>query len=101
MTNIKTILSLDEKTLEELLAINPTEIYQEQFDALKAHGIDILKHVLNYLEKDDYNAICRMLYHPGDGISFINFIFSEKDNSDNIYNLMNALLHLKDKATKE
>ena len=100
MTNIKTILSLDEKTLEELLAINPAEIYQEQFDALKAHGIDILKHVLNCLEKDDHNAIRKMLYHPGNEISFIDFKFSEKDNGDDIYNLMDALRHLKNKATK-
>jgi len=91
--------------IKEVLELTPEKLAYEQHIKLKAHGIEILKNILELIKKERYEDILEIYTRcspSGDGYgldnTFINFNFSDDVNGDDIEALINKLKSLKDSS---
>ena len=88
------------------MGVDPSEIYNKQYEALKEHGIEVLSRVLYLFERDNHNDIRKMLNQCSvpcdDGLksekNFIDFEFTENTEGDDINDLLIKLHELKLKS---
>ena len=105
MANLRDVLHIDVSLLE-LLKVDPSELYEKQFEMLKTHALETLETVARCIRNDNYKAIRKILNHSyaGDGNgnekSFIDFEFSDNSEGDDIEDLLTKLTQIKDLATR-
>lgn len=87
----------------ELLSINADNLKQKQYDALKAHGIAVLQHIINLLKKDKLDDIEPLLFYSpaGDDMgcdnNCIDFNWTDSRDNTDISEFVSNLKHLQSK----